>query len=100
MSSDPPVKLSVLRDIGWREWDPIGLKHFEGNWEDSSAADEYDRYLLHVAARLQKGEMDRPLVDYLIAIETEHMGLRMQPDTLARAAATVSLLREHVCDLS
>ena len=91
----PPVKLSVLRDIGWREWDPIGLRPAEG-WQASSAADEYDSYLLHVAARLQKDERDADLIDYLVRIETEHMGLRRGDTTRARAAATVAALREYV----
>jgi len=99
MSSQPPVKLSVLRDIGWREWDPIGLRTLEGGWESSSAADEYDNYLLHVAARLQKGEPDSPAVDYLVNIETEHMGLRPTPSARPRAVATVAAIREYVRDL-
>jgi hypothetical protein len=94
----PPVKLSILRDIGWRDWDPIGLLE-DGNWEDSAAADEYDTYLLHVAARLQKGEDDGHLIDYLVATETKHMGLGMQPDTRPRAVATVAALCEYVRDL-
>lgn len=86
----------MLRDIGWREWDPIGLQTIEGGWQGSSAADEYDNYLLHVAARLQEGEPDGPLVDYLANVETEHMGLTPSLTTHSRAAATVSALREYV----
>jgi hypothetical protein len=100
MSSQPPVKLSALRDIGWREWDPIGLQTIEGGWQGSSAADEYDNYLLHVAARLQKGEPDGPLVDYLVDVETEHMGLTPSQTTHTRAAATVNALREYVRQLA
>jgi hypothetical protein len=94
MSLLPPVKLSILRDIGWREWDPIGLSTLEGGWEGSSAADEYDQYLVHLAARLQRGEPDGPLIDYLVRIETEHMGLSPSPDTHLRASATVAAVRE------
>jgi hypothetical protein len=99
MSPPPAVKLSVLRDIGWREWDPIGLRTLEGGWEGSSAADEYDRYLLHLAARLQKGEADGPLVDYLVHIETEHMGLSPNASVRPRAA-TVGAVREYVRNLT
>ena len=88
MSSLPPVKLSILRDIGWREWDPIGLRTSDGGWEGSAAADEYDSYLLHLAGRLQKGEPDGPLVDYLVHVETEHMGLTPTPSARPRAGAT------------
>jgi hypothetical protein len=99
MPSHPPVKLSILRDIGWREWDPIGLSTL-GGWEGSSAADEYDRYLLHLAARLQKGEPDEPMVDYLVRIETEHMGLSLSPSSRSRAVATVAAVREYVGSLT
>lgn len=100
MSSLPAVKLSILRDIGWREWDPIGLSAIEGGWEVSSAADEYDQYLLHLAVRLQKGEPDGQIVDYLLGIETEHMGLRPRPDTRPRAVATVAAVREYLRGLT
>jgi cytochrome P450 len=95
----PPVKLSVVREIGWRKWDPIGLLPAEG-WEASSAADEYDSYLLNVAARLQKGEPDADLTDYLVSIETEHMGISPSNTTRIRAAATVAALQEYVDGLS
>lgn len=100
MSSHPPVKLSVLRDIGWREWDPIGLSTLEDGWEGSSAADEYDGYLLHLAARLQKGELDERMVDYLVGIETEHMGISLSSSTRSRAVATVAAVREYVGSLT
>lgn len=100
MSSHPPVKLSILRDIGWRDWDPIGLSTLEGGWEGSSAADEYDRYLIHLAMRLQKGEPDEPMVDYLVRIETEHMGLSSSPSARPRAVATVAAVREYVESLT
>jgi len=100
MASSPPDKLSGLRDIGWREWDPIGLSTLEGGWEGASAADEYDRYLLHVAAHLQKGEPDSPLVDYLVQIETEHMGSSPSASARSRAVATVAALREYLRNLT
>jgi hypothetical protein len=96
MSWSPSVKLSVLRDIGWEQWDPIALNGSEGGWRRSNAADEYDRYLLRVAGSLQSGESNGALVDYLVSIETEHLGL---PDTLtarSRAEATVAAIREQV----
>jgi hypothetical protein len=96
MSSRPPVKLSLLRDIGWSAWDPIGLKGIEGGWEGSAAADEYDTYLLHVTRSLQRGEPDNVLVDYLVVIETGHMGLSPTPTARARAEATVAAVREYV----
>lgn len=96
MSSSAPVKLSVLRDIGWREWDPIGLADPRGAWKGLSCADEYDTYLIAVAGRLQKGATDTSLVAYLVQIETEHMGLDPRADTAARAIATVAAFREYL----
>jgi hypothetical protein len=90
----PPVKLSILRDIGWTEWDPIGLR--EGDWRDMAGADEYDGYLLHAATRLQHGEPDSELIDYLVNIETEHMGLDASPTARSRAAAAVAAIKAYV----
>jgi hypothetical protein len=88
MSALPPLKLSALRDIGWEEWDPIRLNGSEGGWRRSEAADEYDRYMLRVVDGLRNGECGEPLIDYLVAIETRHMGLTETPATRTRAWAT------------
>jgi hypothetical protein len=100
MATRPLVKLSVLRDIGWSEWDPIGLQTLEGGWQGSNAANEYDQYLLHVAGSLQRGEPDGGLVDYLVDIEIDHMGSSPSPTARSRAAATVSAIREYVQSLT
>lgn len=96
MSLRPPVKLSLLREIGWRLWDPIGLSGSEGGWQHSDAADEYDRYVLHVASALQSGAPDHALVAYLVSIETRHMGLTDTPSVWTRAESTVAAIREHL----
>ena len=96
MSSPSFVKLSVLRDIGWDHWDPIRLNGSEGGWRRSHAADEYDRYLRRVAGGLESGEPNEALVDYLVRIETEHMGLTPTSTARRRAEATVAAIREHV----
>src|SRR5436305_6809761 len=98
MSSQAPPKLSLLRDIGWSRWDPIGLNGSEGGWQHSDAADEYDRYMLRVAGGLQSGEPDGVLVDYLVSIETRHMGLPVSSEARTRAEATVAAIREHMRD--
>jgi len=94
------IKLSVLRDIGWGNWDPIGLSGSEGGWRRSHAADEYDRHMRRVADGLQNGESVEALVDYLVSIETRHMGLAETPATRMRAIATVSKLGEHLASIS
>lgn len=100
MSSRPPLKLSVLRDIGWTEWDPIGLASIEGSWKGSGPADEYDGYLLHVAARLQNGEPDQAVVDYLVGAELDHLGMSRTASTQTRAATTVATIRVYVESLT
>jgi len=100
MSSRAPVKLSVLRDIAWAQWDPIGLNGAEGGWPRSEAADEYDRYMLRLSANLQSGEPDEALVEYLMGIETGFMGLTETPAARARAAATVAAVRDYVESLT
>lgn len=72
----------------------------EGGWEASSAADEYDSYLLHVASALRNGHEVDGLVQYLVGIETEHMGLSPSATTQSRAVATVRDLREYVDSLT
>jgi hypothetical protein len=96
MSWSPSVKLSVLRDIGWDHWDPIRLSGSEGGWRRSNAADEYDRYLQRVAESLQRGGSHEDLVNYLVGIETAHMGLALTPSARSRAEATVAAIREQV----
>src|SRR5579864_5728402 len=100
MPSRPTVKLSVLRDIGWSQWDPVGLNGSEGGWQRSDAADEYDRYMRRVAEGLQDGEPDDALVDYLVSIETGHMGLTRESTARTRAQATVSAIHKHVESLN
>ena len=93
---EPSVKLSVLRDIGWDQWDPIRLNGAEGGWRRSNAADEYDRYLLRVVDRLRSGEPEGALVNYLVNIETGHMGQADLSTARSRAEATVAAIREEV----
>ena len=51
---------------------------------------------LRVAGRLQRGEPDDVLIDYLVGIETGHMRLADTPAARARAEATVAATREQV----
>jgi len=90
------MRLSALRDIGWDHWDPIGLNGAEGGWRRSDAANEYDRYMQHIVDGLQRGALDETLIDYLVAIETRHMGLAETHTTRTRAADVVAIIREHL----
>ena len=82
----------MLRDIGWDHWDPIGLNGAEGGWRRSDAADEYDRYMHYVIHGLQRGDASDGLVDYLVIIETRHMGLTETLGTRMRVAAAVAAI--------
>ena len=84
-----------LRTIAWSHWDPVGLNGSEGGWRYSDAANEYDRYMLRVLDGLRNGESAASLVDYLIAIEAEHMGVS-RSDPRARATATVAAIQERL----
>lgn len=75
----PKLRLSRLRDIGWTIWDPIGLLDEGEAWDQKSFANEYDRYLTQAAGKLRRKVSPKEVVDYLIQIETEHMGLGPHP---------------------
>ena len=96
LNPGPKIKLSRLRDIGWAHWDPIGLLTDGKHWNDEderSFADEYDSYLIAAAGMLRRGAPDQEVVDFLLQIETEHMALTQQPDSIARAKATVAAIK-------
>lgn len=92
MSSTPKFQLSKLHEIGWSKWDPIGLAGLENGWP----ADEYDGYLLQAAGQIWNGSPDDVIADYLIKIETEHMGLIAAPGIRLRAVGVARGLREYV----
>ena len=85
-----------LRTIAWTKWDPIGLNGSEGGWRYSDAANEYDRYMLRVLDGLRSGEPVSSMIDYLVGIEVEHMGVSITMDTRARAQATVAAIQERL----
>jgi hypothetical protein len=86
MGEPETIELSRLREIGWREWDPIGLAG------SGCPPDEYDRYLLQVVNRLRRGDSVREVADYLDNIGAEWMGLG--PSTAAsRVSAETTVLQ-------
>jgi len=95
MSTIPTFKLSRLRDIGWGQWDPIGIAGPNGGWPEE-AADEYDSYLLQAAVKLWNGQSDTDVADYLVEIETEYMGLSTVPGLRERAFNVTRELRSYV----
>ena len=94
MNTRPKIQLSRLRDIGWSIWDPIGLLEEGQSWDGQPFADEYDGYLLRAAGMVRRLEPDIDVVDYLIEVETEHMGLSMRAGVQERAAALVHAIKD------
>ncbi|MYM57307.1 hypothetical protein [Thalassovita mangrovi] len=99
ISPQPRVRLSKLRDIGWELWDPIGLLSSgsirSGKWDDEANrrfADEYDNYLISAASQLRRGIPGAQVVEYLVEIETQHMGLGESPSTRERGEAVVAAI--------
>jgi hypothetical protein len=74
----------------------MALNGSEGGWRFSDAANEYDRYMLRVLEGLQSGEPEASMIDYLVGIETHHMGLCSTPDTRKRARATVAAIQKRL----
>ena len=92
MTTHPTFKLSHLREIGWAKWDPIGVGGSDHEWP----ADEYDTYLLNAASQLWNGRSDEEVADYLVKIETEHMGLATAFDIRQRALDVAQTMRCYV----
>jgi len=95
----PRVKLSKLRDIGWKLWDPIGLlrssEHSLEKWTDQASqgfADEYDNYLISAATQLRLGKPRNQVVGYLVRVEADYMGIGEGPTSRARAEAVVAAI--------
>jgi hypothetical protein len=93
MTPDLPTPLTQLRHIGWREWDPIGLLAVGEAWEQEPFADEYDAYLLQVAADFRDGKSLAHAIEYLLHIEREHMAVGLRVGQKERAEATARAIR-------
>ena len=96
MNRYPKIKLSLLRDIGWKLWDPIGLGLPGEGWPED-CADEYDSYLLHVVGMLNQGRSPEEAVDYLDWVGAEHVG--MGPSTAVAHQACVATVQAIIAYL-
>lgn len=86
----PKIKLSVLRDIGWGQWDPIGLASGDGGWP-AGCADEYDSYLQCAAGMFVRGNSRQEVAAYLMQIASKHMGLsEISVDAATRTANAIA----------
>ena len=89
----PKLRLSRLRDIGWKLWDPIGLLDEGEMWEGKPFADEYDSYLVQAAGQLRRGVPEQIVADYLCKIETDHMRLSSVSGMHKRALDVVTAIK-------
>lgn len=91
MASHPIAEIATLREIGWRDWDPIGLA------DSDCPRDEYDGYLLQVVSRLRRGQSVADVAAYLVGVEAEEMGLGpVEARSAARAETTVLRIKEYL----
>lgn len=95
----PPIKLSVLRDIGWKEWDPIGLLPPGEIWDHQPFADEYDHYLLAVAGGFRRGMSLEGATHFLLTAVRETMGISAHPLQIEQASATARLIQCYMAEL-
>lgn len=63
------------------------------DWKSAAFTDEYDTYLTKVAGMLRSGEPFNDAVEYLIRIETDHMGLTEAPGIRERAELVVEAIK-------
>jgi hypothetical protein len=81
--------MDQIRDILNRTWDPI-WKH-----APRPPTDEYDSYIVKIAALLQRGATDEAILKYLETVEIEDMGLGrpFNQERAIRVVATLKALR-------
>lgn len=94
----PPIKLSVLREIGWKEWDPIGLSALK-EVLGADVDDEYDSYLLAVAGGFRSGASLDDAIQYLVIAARQRMGLSAHPLQIEKASATARMIQRYMAEL-
>jgi len=90
--------LSQLREIGWRLWDPIGLRGADGA-VDEACADEYDSYLLHVVSLICRGASKAEAATYLDRIAADNMGSGPPRISNSAATSTVNAIADYLFSL-
>ena len=91
MPKPPILQMSRLREIGWSEWDPIGLV------DSGCPRDEYDEYLLQTVSRFRRGDQVSEVACYLDTIATDTMGLgRSTPEGLKAAETTATKIKAYL----
>ena len=80
---------NAIHNILLHDWDPIGVA------DEPNAQDEYDGYIYEIYGMLIRREPRHRLIDHLLWIETEHMGLfGNRSRTVALADRLIRLVNE------
>lgn len=74
--------------ILWENWDPIGIN-------DSNARDEYYGYLPKVY-RLSLEEDQKGILEYLLFVERERMGMKGDEEHCEKVASLVMLAKKDI----
>jgi len=82
---DPYELVKPVRDVLFRDWDPIGCGVPE---------DEYDSYIPGIIRLLLQGADSQEISDHLYTLETVSMGLRGDRERNARVAAKLLSLMD------
>lgn len=94
----PKINLHRLREIGWSDWDPIGLLDPAEGWQGQPYEDEYDSYLMKAAGMLRNQHSQEEVVNYLFYIESEYMGLGPGPDPEKARIRIAALVQKIATD--
>jgi len=78
------VTFRSVREILWRDWDPIGC---------GVPADEYDDYVPPVVAMLSQGKSESDVADYLRVTAAETIACPVSEDKLALVVAKLFALK-------
>lgn len=97
MERYPGIRLSHLRQIGWRSWNPLGIDLPDGDaWRQINIA-EYDNHLLHVACLLTRGGTRADAIAYLDGAAEAYPCPWLTPEQRHQASErTVVVLQDYV----
>ncbi|WP_228244059.1 hypothetical protein [Porphyrobacter sp. GA68] len=68
-------ELKQLKALLWEEWDPIGVNNGSGG-----PTDEYDSYALKLYSMLQSNASRDEVLNYLVWVRTEYIGIGEKGD--------------------
>jgi len=76
----------AVKDVLLREWDPIGIGR------EDAARDEYDTYVAKICAFIAERRPVEEMIEYLLWVETEQMGLKADVERAQTVAGRLAQL--------